>query len=115
MLTTGECKIFSMFTFSSQYFHRFTLVDIGNTGCQSDGGIFSNSVFGQALDDGTLSFPKPSPLPGTSSPDFPYVIAGDEAFPLKNNLLRPYPGRYLPGMLINYNFYQKHNNIIILF
>ena len=104
-----------MFTFTSQYFHRFTLVDIGNTGHQSDGGVFSNSVFGQALDDGTLSFPKPSPLPGTSSPDFPYVIVGDEAFPLKNYLLHPYPGRYLLGMLINYNFYQKHNNYNFFF
>ena len=29
----------------------FILVDIGNAGRQSDGGVLSNSTFGQALDD----------------------------------------------------------------
>ena len=41
--------------------------------------------------------PNPSPLPGTTEPELPYVIIGDEAFPLQNYLLRPYPGRLLPG------------------
>ena len=26
----------------------------------------------------------------------PYVIVGDEAFPLQNHLMRPYPGRGCP-------------------
>lgn len=33
---------------------------------------------------------------GTSQP-LPYVIVGDEAFPLRENMMRPYPGRNLPG------------------
>lgn len=78
---------------------RFTLVDIGDTGRQSDGGVFSNSSFGQAFDSDTLYIPQHSPLPGTTSPNFPFVIVADEAFPLKENLLRPYPGRYLPGKI----------------
>jgi hypothetical protein len=82
--------------------YRFTMVDIGNAGRQSDGGVFSNSSFGEAFDRGTLGIPQPSPLPGTTSPNLPYVIVGDEAFPLKENLLRPYPGRYLPGIVIIY-------------
>ena len=75
-------------------------MDIGNNGRQSDGGVFSNSCFGQAIEAGHLPLPKPCPLPGTSQPDLPYVVVADEAFPLKINLLRPYPGRLIPG--INY-------------
>ena len=28
----------------------------------------------------------------------PFAIVGDEAFPLRENMLRPYPGRNLPGV-----------------
>ena len=44
--------------------------------------------------------PNPSPLPGTTELKLPYVIVGDEAFPLRNYLLQPYPGRNLPGIII---------------
>lgn len=45
-----------------------------------------------------MSIPHPSPLPNdTTGQPLPYVIVGDEAFPLKSYMLRPYPGRYLPG------------------
>lgn len=80
-------------------YNRFVLVDIGEAGRQSNGGILSNSLFGQALDSNLLFIPQPSPLPNTTGPPLPYVMVGDEAFPLKFNLLRPYPGRVLPGML----------------
>ena len=37
-------------------------------------------------------------FPGTTGPDLPYVIVGDEAFSLKDYMLRPYPGRNLPSL-----------------
>ena len=77
---------------------RFTLVDVGEAGRQSDGGVFSNSSLGQALESEQLSIPKASPLPHNIHQPLPYVIVGDEAFPLKSYMLRPYPGRFLPGM-----------------
>ena len=43
---------------------RFILVDIGEAGRHSDGGVLSNSLFGQALEQNTLLIPAPSPLPG---------------------------------------------------
>ena len=44
-----------------------------------------------------------NPLPGTThpaGPALPYVFVGDEAFPLKLNMMRPYPGKKLESELI---------------
>ena len=76
--------------------YHFILVDIGDVGRHSDGGVLSNSGFGQALKNGTIALPPKCPLAGTV---LPYVIVGDEAFPLLKNLLRPYPGENLPESL----------------
>ena len=65
---------------------RFTLIDIGDCGRHSDGGVLSNSAFGQALENESLNIPACSPLPGTSVMA-PYVIVADEAFPLQSNFL----------------------------
>ncbi|KAJ8353280.1 hypothetical protein SKAU_G00208490 [Synaphobranchus kaupii] len=85
--------------------HRycFTVVEIGSHGSSSDGGIFRSSDLGKALQRGDLHLPGPRPLPGTEQP-VPHVIVGDEAFPLQNNLMRPYPGRQLdePRRIFNY-------------
>lgn len=61
-------------------------------GSISDGGVWSNSDFGQALDHGEVDLPLDKPLPGTDIP-FPHFFVGDEAFPLKKYLMRPFPGR----------------------
>ncbi|KAJ8049122.1 Protein ALP1-like [Holothuria leucospilota] len=73
--------------------YRFTLVDIGAAGRNSDGGIFAHSPMGMAMENGSLDIPKPCPLTESESQPFPYVFVGDEAFPLKNFLMRPFPGR----------------------
>ena len=78
--------------------NRFILVDLGDAGRHSDGGVLSHSAFGKALETGSLPLPRPRPFPGTCQPDIPFVIVGDEAFPLKNYMMRPYPGRNLPGI-----------------
>lgn len=40
----------------------------------------------------TLSFPIEKEIDNKSGP-IPYYAVGDEAFPLLENLMRPYPGR----------------------
>ncbi|XP_069680511.1 uncharacterized protein [Periplaneta americana] len=70
--------------------YRFTVIDVGAEGRNSDGGVFSNSVFGKALKDGSLNIPADEPLvPHGQS--LPFVFVGDEAFPLKRYLMRPFP------------------------
>ena len=80
----------------------FILVDIGDVvGRHSDGGVLSNSGFGQALKNGTIALPQECALAGTV---LPYVIVGDEAFPLFKNLLRPYPGKNVPESPSIFNY-----------
>lgn len=71
--------------------YKFVAVDIGSYGKNSDGGIFSNSRLGERLEKNTLNIPPETMLPGTGTV-VPHVLVGDEAFPLKLYLMRPYPG-----------------------
>ena len=52
-----------LFYYSSLY-TSFILVDIGDSGQHSDGGVLANSCFGQALEEGFLHFPELCGLPG---------------------------------------------------
>ncbi|XP_072400203.1 uncharacterized protein [Diabrotica undecimpunctata] len=70
--------------------YKFIAVDIGSYGKNSDGGIFASSKLGRALEQGTIHIPEETVFPGTAIMA-PYVIIGDSAFPLKTNLMRPYP------------------------
>jgi hypothetical protein len=83
--------------------YKFSVVDIGAKGSQSDGGILGNSKLGQQLFNGTLVLPEDCNLPGTYVP-MPHVFLGDDAFPLRINLLRPYPGKShrKPERIFNY-------------
>lgn len=74
--------------------YKFIAVDIGSYGKNSDGGIFSNSKLGKCLAQGKLNLPGENKLPNTDIA-MPHVIVGDEAFPLKTYLLRPYPRHQL--------------------
>ena len=65
---------------------------------------FPIPTFGKVVIEGTLPLPPDSSLTGTSQPDVPYVIVGDAAFPLKINLMQPYPGRNLPEPQAIFNY-----------
>lgn len=83
--------------------YRFTIVDVGDAGRQNDSGVLANSAFGQALQSGSLCLPLPRHLPGTTT-DATFVFVGDAAFPLRTDMLRPYPGTNLedPKAVFNY-------------
>ena len=70
--------------------YKFTLVDIGDAGRQSDGGVYSNSKLGFSIENKLLDFPPDEKLPNCQVVA-PYVFIGDDAFPLRNNMLKPYP------------------------
>ena len=73
---------------------KFTGIEVGAPGRYSDGGIFSNSNLGKGFLNGSFALPAKEPLPGAEHlGTMPYVIVADEAFPLKECIMRPYPGR----------------------
>ncbi|CAB3233187.1 unnamed protein product [Arctia plantaginis] len=72
---------------------KFVAVEVGGRGKQSDGGTFIASTLYKLIEK-----EKKNPLPKrltNSDIIAPYVLVGDEAYPLKHYLMRPYPERVL--------------------
>ena len=77
--------------------YLFTAVDIGSYGSSSDSGILNSCPMGVALEQQQFNIPRAEPLRNAEEyGPLPYVIVGDEGFPLKDDLLRPYSGKNLP-------------------
>ena len=98
--------------------YRFIFVDIGNYGSNADGTVFSNSEFGQMYLEHELDIPGPKHLP--NAPEYgnlPHVIVADEAFPLKPNIMWPYP-RARNGVRLShekqiYNYRLSHTHRLV--
>ena len=74
----------------ADYQYRFTYIDFGEYGSNSDNNVFKTSTFGRAYTRGLLNVPGPKALPGVG-PVVPHCIVADEGFPLRIDLMRPYP------------------------
>ena len=70
--------------------YRFIYVDIGANGRVADSGVFRQSSLDQALAKNMLGIPEPATLPGTDVKTS-FAIVADEAFPLRNDLMKPFP------------------------
>lgn len=85
----------------------FIYIDIGTNGRISDSGVWNKCSLKAHLDAGQLQLPAALPLPGTMQ-TFPYVLVGDEGFPLSTSLLIPYPGLQCTGRkdrrIFNYRY-----------
>ncbi len=73
-------------------FSRFTWVNVGVKGSAPDSLVFQCMTFGQQVLHNTLDVPPPRPIHPYIQYSFPYVFVADEAFPGRENLLKPYPG-----------------------
>lgn len=83
--------------------YNFLLVDVGQYGSNNDSGVLANSEMGERLEEGRLRLPAASKVDGCSYDPLPYYFVGDEAFPLGENLMRPYPGKLPePERVFNY-------------
>ncbi|XP_068117002.1 uncharacterized protein [Hyperolius riggenbachi] len=75
--------------------YKFVYVDVGSYGGSSDSGIFRRSRLHGLLNEDRLDIPGDKPWPGRTSPSYPYVFVGDEAFALSHHVMRPYGMRGL--------------------
>lgn len=83
--------------------YKFIYVDVGCNGRISDGGVFRKSSFADALENGALHLPDPQPLSGRNMP-IPYTIVADDAFALKENLMKPFAVRNLSASQRIFNY-----------
>lgn len=89
---------------------KFITIDIREYGLNSDARVLKECTFGQQLLQNKLDLPEPSTLPGEEyEPPYitysTYYFVGNEAFPLINSLLRPYPRRQLTNTKRIFNYW----------
>ena len=56
--------------------YQFTMVDIGDSGRNSDGGVFSSCHLGIAINENKLNIPNPEKIWNSNIP-YPYVFVGE--------------------------------------
>jgi hypothetical protein len=77
-------------------------VDMGGLGKQSDGGMFLPSDLFTSIDGKRISFPEPDFLPH-SNVIAPYIMLGDEDYPLLPYLMKPYERNKFTDRRRNFN------------
>ena len=82
---------------------KFLCIDVGAYGRQSDGGIFRNSDLFRCMENNKFECPAFEQLP-MSDKCTPFVLVGDEAYPLLPNLMRPYPRHALTAEKRIFNY-----------
>ncbi|XP_056120075.1 uncharacterized protein LOC130097301 [Rhinichthys klamathensis goyatoka] len=94
--------------------YRFTFLQVGDFGRTSDGGVYSGSALGRAMEAKKLSVPADCPLPGSGAQGpMPYTMVGDAAFPLKTYMMRPFPGKQIPQWRRMFNYRLSRARMVI--
>ena len=70
----------------------FMFSAISAKGAASDAQIFNGSELKECLDNGSIRFPAPDPLPNDTK-NMPYFFIGDDAFALRPSMMKPYSDR----------------------
>lgn len=74
--------------------YRIVYCDVGSNGRISDGGVFAACTLNLCMMRNSVNFPIPQNLPGTELACSFHVVA-DEAFPLRADIMKPFPVRNL--------------------
>ena len=87
--------------------YRFIFVDIGCNGSCNDAVIFQDTNIYEAIMTKTVELPRPKSLPQNDVP-ISYFFLGDDAFSLRNWIIKPFPrcGLSYEQLIFNYRFSQ---------
>ena len=95
------------------YDYKFIYADVGCQGRISDGGVYRNSTFFSKLSKGELNLPPSKALPTSNNPEWlpfqtneevPFVFVADNAFPLTEHCMKPYPDKGLTDQKRIFNY-----------
>lgn len=85
--------------------YRFLYVDVGCNGQISNGGMFGGCILQEAMENWTSNILASLPA---SDQLAPYCIVADEAFPLKEYLMKPYANHKLSADQLVFNYSLSH-------
>jgi hypothetical protein len=87
----------------ADYDYKLIYFSFGVNGRVSDGGVLNLCDINEKILNKTLSIPEPTLVDGTL---LPYVFIGDEAFELRENLMKPFNANVLTNerRICNYRF-----------
>ena len=72
-------------------------------------GVLASSIMGKLFEDNSLNLPEGKPLNETEAKNTPFYLLGDEIFPLKTWLMRPFPGQNADEEQRVYNY--RHSRV----
>ena len=76
--------------------YEFTMVDIGDSGRQSDGSVYNNSHLGFTIENNTFNLPDPDVVGSNPENILPYVFTAGDVFGLKCHMMKPCPDQNIP-------------------
>ena len=83
--------------------YKFLWADVGSNGSSSDCGVFNVSPLRAALESGDIGFPAPSPMTNEDK-DTPFFLVGEDAFPLRTWMMKPFSHRGMSNEERIYNY-----------
>ena len=90
----------------------FTLFDLGHYGSNNDSGVLAKSEMEELIETQKIGIPQPAKHSTCDFDPLPYFFVGDEIFPLKTWLMRPYPGTLdMEQIIFNYRLSRARRTI----
>ena len=88
--------------------YKSLYVDVGCNGRVSDGGVLRNASLSKPMEENFLDIPTPRLVGGQHSP---YVVVADDAFPLKENLIKAFSIEGINKRTKNYKLLLVHEEL----